>query len=130
MCHVQTRKFFLKELRKKSKQVIAKRDKQRIDAYKKGLRTSLPSEIELWGAREARLLAIISGSSGLSKAVLLSRECPDPPVEMDPDTDEESKQTETQITETTTSRINNNANTKDSKDPTVRMWNSKDSGFF
>ena len=62
---MQVRKFFLRELRQKSKQVIAKRDKQRVDAYKKGLRTSLPQEIELWGAREARLLAIISGSAGL-----------------------------------------------------------------
>lgn len=131
MCHVQVRKFFLRELRQKSKKLIAKRDKQRIDAYKNGLRISLPTEIELWGAREARLLAIISGSAGLSNAVLLLRECPDPPVEMDPDTDEESKQTETKITETTTSRINHKqTNTKDSTDPTVRMWNSSDSGHI
>ena len=109
MLCVQMRKLFLRELREKSKQAFVKKERKRIDAYKRGLRTSLPLEIKLWGERETRLLGIISGTAGLSNAVLLMRECPDPPVEIDPDTDEESKQTET--TETTeiispTSRIN------------------------
>jgi len=118
------RKLFLREIRKKSKQAIANREKKRIDAYKRGLKTSLPLEIKLWGARELRLLDIISGAAGLSNAVLLMRECPDPPVEIDPDTDEESKQTEAKTCETKIAkrRIDN------TEDPTIRAWSSSDSG--
>ena len=117
----------LRELKQKSKQAFAKRVQKRIDAYKTVLRTSLPSEIELWGARESRLLSIISGSAGLSNAVLLTRECPDPPVEIDPDTDEESKQTEaTDVCETKKRpRINDARNTED---PTIRPWDPSDAG--
>ena len=78
----------------------------------------------MWGASESRLLSIISGVAGLSNAVLLSRECPDPPIEIDPDTDEESKQSESKVCGTTKPRINN----ADTEDPTIRPWNSSDSG--
>ena len=122
---VQVRKLFLREIRKKSKQAIAKREQKRIDAYKRGLRTSLPLEIKLWGVRESRLFEIISGAAGLSNAVLLTRECPDPPVEMDPDTDEESKQMEAKTCETAPHRIDTACNTED---PTIRAWSSSDSG--
>lgn len=119
---MQVRKLFLREIRKKSKQAIAKREQKRIDAYKRGLRTSLPLEIKLWGARESRLFEIISGAAGLSNAVLLTRECPDPPAEIDPDTDEESKQVEAKTCETAPYPIDN------TEDPTIRAWSSSDSG--
>ena len=81
----------------------------------------------MWCKRESRLHVIISGAAGLSIAVLLLRECPDPPVENDPDTDEESKQAESKVSETTTKKTRNKdyANTED---PTIRPWDSRDLG--
>ena len=117
----------MREIRKKSKQVIANKEKKRIEAYKRGLKKSLPEEIELWGARESRLLGIVSGAAGLSNAVLLMRGCPDPPVEIDPDTDEESKQAEAKICEYETTRKNLDT-VCNTEDPTIREWNSSDSG--
>ena len=70
---------------------MAMRTAKRVAAYKTRLTESLPSQIELWTARENRLLSVVTGAKGISVAALLVRECPDPPIELDPDTDEEEE---------------------------------------
>ena len=84
----------MKELRRRARRAIAKRNAQRIAVYKEKLSENLPCQIDLWRKRESRLLDLITGKSSVSIAALLVRECPDLPKEIDPDTDEESKHEE------------------------------------
>ena len=88
---MQDNQALLKELRKRAKNACAKRVTKRVERYKNRLKEQLPSQITIWDAREERLLKILSGITGVPIAALLVRQCPDPPVEADPDTDDESK---------------------------------------
>ena len=81
----------LREIRARAQKALAQRYRKRAEKYKLKLKQNLPSQIKLWNLREKRLFSVMTGSSGVSIAALLARECPDPPMEVDPDTDEESK---------------------------------------
>ena len=99
--------------------MVAKRVAKRIAVYKAKLVKNLPSQIELWKRRESRLLNLITGKSGVSIAALLVRECPDPPEEIDPDTDdEESKHEDENIDTQQVQKVQQT----DHEDPTIRMW--------
>ena len=116
----------LKEIRNLAKKAVAKRVTKRVAKYKKKLRENLPSQIKIWDAREQRLLQVITGMAGVPVDALLVRECPDPPVEVDPDTDEE--ETKTDHAETT----NNNDLPKGKcthEDPTTQPWTCKHRGM-
>ena len=113
----------MRELRRRAKIAVAKRTAKRVAKYKERLSQSLPSQIELWKKRESRLLNLITGKSGCSIAALLVRECPDPPKEIDPDTDdEESKHDDNEIE---VKQVDEKVK-KTSDDPTVRMWTASD----
>ena len=83
----QDNQDLLRELKKREKEAMVKRATKRVERYKNQLAEQLSSQINVWSAREQRLLKIISGTDGVSIAALL----PDPPSEVDPDTDDESK---------------------------------------
>ena len=88
----------LRELRRRAKIAVTKSTAKRVAKYKDRLSQSLPSQIELWKKRESRLLNLKTGKSSCSIAALLVRECPDPPKEIDPGTDdEESKHEDNEI---------------------------------
>ena len=127
---MQDNQALLKELRKRAKNAMAKRVEKRVTRYKNRLKEQLPSQIIVWKAREERLLKILSGVAGVPIAALLVRECPDPPVEADPDTDDESKihHEEDECTSNETEVSNNNM--LDAKDPTIRPWTESDKGLF
>ena len=95
------------------------RIRKRVAKYKSRLRTNLPTQIEKWTEREKRLIAVITGTASLD--ALLVRECPDPPVEVDPDTDEEETKTDEQ---TTTLPEEGKVDDVDDEndDPTTRPW--------
>ena len=102
---------------------MVKRATKRVERYKNQLTEQLPSQINLWSAREQRLLKIISGTAGVSIAALLVRQCPDPPSEVDPDTDDESKTDKHEDTTTSEEcKVSNN------NDPTTRPWTASDRG--
>ena len=88
----------LRELRTQLSKIAKERAAKRVTAYKDNLKKHLPSQIKLWNARENRLLTILTGSKGISITALLHRECPDPPVELDFDTDDETKEEEREHT--------------------------------
>lgn len=60
---------------------------------------------------------MITGAASLD--ALLVRECPDPPVEVDPDTDEEETKTDEQ---TTTLPEEEGKVDDENNDPTTRPW--------
>ena len=111
----------LKELRKRAKEAVAKRVEKRVERYKNKLKQQLPSQISLWSAREDRLLKIISKKAGVSIAALLIRQCPNPPCEVDPDTDDETK------TEDENIKVSDITDNND--DPTIRAWTASDKGY-
>ena len=117
----QDKQALLQELRRRAKQAVAKRVAKRVERYKKKLKEQLPSQITVWSAREERLLKIISGTSGVPIAALLIRQCPDPPAEVDPDTDDEAKK-EDECEKKEVSKISVN------DDPTIRAWTASDEG--
>lgn len=122
MClRAQDKQALLQELRRRAKQAVAKRVAKRVERYKKKLKEQLPSQITVWSAREERLLKIISGTSGVPIAALLIRQCPDPPAEVDPDTDDEAKK-EDECKKKEVSKISVN------DDPTIRAWTASDEG--
>ena len=108
-----------------AKKAIAEKAAKRVAVYKSNLMTKLPFQVKLWSTRETRLLSIITGSTGISIAALLIRECPDPPVEVDPDTDDESKQEDEHEN---TSQEKTRTTTNEFDDPTIQPWNSTDAG--
>ena len=111
----------MKEIRNRAKQAVAKRIAKRVAKYKKKLCTNLPPQIEKWKAREQRLLQVLSGTAGVPIDALLVRECPDPPVEVDPDTDEE--ETKKADVDDKTLPITSHDN-----DPTTQPWTSEHTG--
>jgi len=105
----------LREIRLLAKKAVAKRVAKRVIAYKQTLRKNLPSQIEKWDAREKRLFQLIAGKTDLPIDVLLVRECPDPPEEVDPDTDEEeTKKSDDAIPNETLPELDD--------DPTTQTW--------
>ena len=75
---------------------------------------NLPSQIELWKKRESRFLNLVTGKSGVLITALLVRQCPDPPKENDPDTDnEESKHADKKKTDKCEDDV------QQSSDPTI-----------
>ena len=113
--------LLLEELRKRAKEAVAKRVEKRVERYKNKLKQQLPSQISLWSAREDRLLKIISKKAGVSIAALLIRQCPNPPCEVDPDTDDETK--------TVDENIKVSDITDNNHDPTIRAWTASDKGY-
>ena len=89
------------------------------------MKEQLPSQILLNGvaAREDRLLKIISGTAQVSITSLLLRQCPDPPSEVDPDTDDESKNDKHEYDHATKPKCK-----QFNGDPTTRPWTTSDSG--
>ena len=122
-CYLCFQRFaHLKEIRKRAKEAVANRIRKRVAKYKSRLRTNLPSQIKKWTEREKRLIDVITGAASLD--ALLVRECPDPPVEVDPDTDEEETKTDEQTTtlpeEGKVDDIDDVDN--ENNDPTTRPW--------
>ena len=116
----------LKEIRKLAKQAVAKRIGKRVVKYKNRLRKNLPSQIKIWSEREKRLLAVITGSAGVPIDALLMRECPDPPAEVDPDTDEDETKTDDQTDTLPEGKLDDEC---DEDDPTTRPWTCKQQGL-
>ena len=119
----------LKQLRKRAKEAIAKRVAKRVTVYKKKLLQRLPSQIEVWRAREKRLLSVTTAFKGIGISALLVRECPDPPVEADPDTDDEGKKEDGNsdhgfLIQSKKDVLNDDV----THDPTTRLWTSSDAG--
>lgn len=108
----------------RAQKAIANRSAKRIAAYKKKLSENLPLQIELWKKREARLLGLITGKSNVSIAALLVRQCPDPPEENDPDTDEEESKHEDEGK--TDECKDDGSNVQQSSDPTIRVSTDSD----
>ena len=109
----------------RARKAIANRAAKRIAAYKKKLSETLPSQIELWKKREARLLGLITGKSNVSIAALLVRQCPDPPEENDPDTDEEESKHEDEG-KTDECKDDGSDVQQSSDDPTIRVSTDSD----
>lgn len=110
----------LKEIRQRAKEAVANRIRKRVAKYKSRLRTNLPPQIEKWTEREKRLIAVITGAASLD--ALLVRECPDPPVEVDPDTDEEETKTDEQTTALPEEEGKVDDVDDENYDPTTRPW--------
>ena len=110
----------LKELRTRAKNAVAKRAAKRIAKYKERLTENLPSQIDVWNKRETRLLNLITGKSGVSIAALLVRECPDPPKEIDPDTDDDESKHEDKVEDKEIGKQ------VEEIDPTIRNWTQND----
>lgn len=128
-CVTQMPVDHLKQLRKRAKKAIAKRAAKRVAAYKQRLIQRLPSQIELWRSRENRLLSVITAVHGISISALLVRECPDPPVEADPDTDDEGKKEDDNSDDHGVLNQSEKVLNGDVKrDPTTRPWTSSDAG--
>ena len=124
----QDNQVLLKELRKRTRNAVVKRVAKRAERYKNRLKEQLPSQIIIWSAREDRLLKIISGITGVPIASLLVRQCPDPPVEADPDIDGKSKQHhEEDKCISNETEVSNNM--LDPNDPTIRPWTESDKGL-
>ena len=115
--------LLLEELRKRAKLAVKKRVAKRVERYKNKLKKQLPSQIAVWGARETRLLNIVSGTAGVPIAALLVRQCPDPPEEVDPDTDDECKTDEVRDEKEANANISTD-------DPTLREWTESDQSEF
>ena len=64
---------------------------------------------------------------GLSSSALLVRECADPPLEVDPDTDEEESKMEDKTMQDKTMQVTK-TNCETRHDPTTREWSSRDKG--
>ena len=109
----------------RAQKAIANRSAKRIAAYKKKLCENLPSQIELWKKREERLLGLITGKLNVSIAALLVRQCPDPPEENDPDTDEEESKHEDEV-KTIESKDDGSDVQQKSSDPTIRVSTDSD----
>ena len=118
---LQDERALFKELKKRAKQVMAERNKKRVEIYKNKLKDQLPSQIRVWNDREQRLVKVVSGTAGFSLVALLVRQCPDPPTEVDPDTDDESKTDEHKLPDTSECELLND-------DPTTRPWTASDQG--
>lgn len=110
----------LKEIRRRAKAAVQKRLCIRVAKYKVKLRKNLPPQIEAWSKREKRLIAAITGAVPLD--ALLVRECPDPPVEVDPDTDEEETKTNEPTTTLPEGKLDGVDDDDDNDDPTTRSW--------
>ena len=124
----QDNQALLKELRQRARNAVVKRVAKRVERYKNRLKEQLPSQIIIWSAREDRLLKIISGITGVPIAALLVRQCPDPPVEADPGTDDESKQHhEEDKCISNETEVSNKM--LDPNDPTIRPWTESDKGL-
>ena len=63
---------------------------------------------------------LLTGKAGVSIAALLLRECPDPPNEIDPDTDDEEAKHEDKQIDT------QDEEEPQTHDPTIRMWTASD----
>ena len=100
---------------------MAERNTKRVEIYKNKLKDQLPSQIRVWNDREQRLVKVVSGTAGFSLVALLVRQCPDPPTEVDPDTDDESKTDEHKLPDTSECELLND-------DPTTRPWTASDQG--
>ena len=122
---VQRTKHHLRELRARAQKACQQRCRKRVEKYKLKLKQNLPSQIKLWSRRENRLLSVMTGSSGISIVARLARECPDPPVEVDPDTDEESK---VQDNVKFLDSERGGALVAETDDPTIRVWTPSDTG--
>ena len=110
----------MKEIRRRAKAAVQKRLCIRVAKYKVKLRKNLPPQIEAWSKREKRLIAAITGAVPLD--ALLVRECPDPPVEVDPDTDEEETKTNEPTTTLPEGKLDGVDDDDDNDDPTTRSW--------
>ena len=115
----------MKELRRRARRAIAKRNAQRIAVYKEKLSENLPCQIDLWRKRESRLLDLITGKAGVSIAALLVRQCPDLPKEIDPDTDEESKHEDKEKENAGNFKKHEDSKVQET-DPTIRAWTERD----
>ena len=113
-------------MRKRAQKAIANRSAKRIAAYKHRLSENLPSQIELWKKRETRLLTVITGKSGVSIEALLVRQCPDPPEENDPDTDDEESKHEDETKIDQCKHGDSKMQLQQSSDPTIRVWTDSD----